>query len=285
MSLYFAKSSYQKAEVVILGIPFDRTSSFIPGSRFAPSQIRTAFDNVESYSPYQNRDLSSAKIHDTGDIVFSSIDTKSAMNQIKKEIAKHLTCRKKILSIGGEHTITVPIVQIFKEHYPKLKVIQFDAHADLRNEYLGEKLCHATAMRRVSEIVGANNLYQLGIRSMTKDESNTKMYPFNIEKHIPRVKKQLGKTPVYLTLDIDVLEIGTMPAVATPEPGGCSFAELVSALVKLSGCQIVGADLVEYNPLSVASLAYASTAAVLLREMLLLFRRLKKYNKLNKVSV
>ncbi len=272
MSLYFAKSSYQKSEVVILGIPLDRTSSFIPGTRFAPAQIRTAFDNVESFSPYQNRDLTSINIYDTGDIVFSLIDTKSAMNQIKKEIRKHLKNQKKILSIGGEHTITVPIVQIFKEFYPKLKVIQFDAHADLRNEYLGEKFCHATAMRRVSEIVGENNLNQLGIRSMTKEESNTKMYRFNIEKHIKKIKKNIANKPVYLTLDIDVLDIGTMPAVATPEPGGCSFVELVSTLVKLNGCQIVGADLVEYNPLSNPYLAYTSTASVLIREMLLLFK-------------
>jgi agmatinase len=278
MSFYFAVTSYPKTNTVIQGIPFDRTSSFIPGSRFAPSQIRTAFENVESYSPYQKQDLTSFKIYDAGDIVFPFAKTRPSFNQIRAKTKRHLAKGKKVLSIGGEHTITIPLVQTYKKYYSKLRVVQFDAHADLRNEFLGEKLCHATTMRRVSEIVGEDNVFQLGIRSMAQEESKNKIYPFGLGQHINKILRRLGSAPVYVTLDIDVLDTSVMPAVATPEPGGCSFAELIAALIGMSGCNIVGADLVEYNPLTAPSLAYASTAAVIVREMLLLLasNRIKK---------
>lgn len=270
MSFYFAATLYPKTKTVVQGISFDRTSSFIPGSRFAPSQIRTAFENVESYSPYQKQDLTSFKIYDAGDIEFPLAKTRPSFNQIRAKTKRHIAKRKKVLSIGGEHTITIPLIDIHKEYYPKLRVVQFDAHADFRDEFLGEKLCHATTMRRVSEIVGEDNVFQLGIRSMAYEESKSKIYPFGIGQHINKIKRLLGNAPVYITLDIDVLDTSVMPAVATPEPGGCSFAELIAALTGLSDCNIVGADLVEYNPLAAPSLAYASTAAVIVREMLLL---------------
>jgi agmatinase len=270
MSFYFAVNNYPKTKTVIQGIPFDRTSSFIPGSRFAPSQIRTAFTNVESYSPYQKQDLTAYKIYDAGDIFFPVANTRPSFNQIRAKTNHHLAKGKKVLSIGGEHTITIPLVEIHKEYHPKLRVVQFDAHADLRNEFLGEKICHATTMRRVSEIVGKENIFQLGVRSMAREETKYKMYQFGSGQHIKKVKQRLGKAPVYVTLDIDVLDTSVMPAVATPEPGGWSFAELISALTEMCGCNIVGADLVEYNPLTISSFAYASTAAVIVREMLLL---------------
>ncbi|MDH5684536.1 MAG: agmatinase [candidate division WOR-3 bacterium] len=275
MVFYFATKNYQPADIIIWGIPFDRTSSFIPGSRFAPSQIRIASENVESYSPYQKQDLESVKIHDAGDIIFSSSDTDSCCKKIETEMKRHLAKGKKIFAIGGEHTITIPLVHAYQELFPRLRVIQFDAHADLRDEYLGEKLCHATAMRRVAEIVGIENLFQIGIRSMTKEEARNKMNLFEIGQHLDKVKRAIGNHPTYITLDIDVLDSGVMPAVATPEPGGVSFRDLVQGLSKLAGGKIVGADLVEYNPLAAPGLAYASTAAVLVREMLLLLAKEK----------
>ena len=270
MSFYFAINSYPKTKTVIQGLPFDRTSSFIPGSRFAPSQIRTAFANVESYSPYQKQDLTSFKIYDAGDVVFPIANTRPSFNQIRVKTKRHLAKGKKVLSLGGEHTITIPLVEIHKEYYPKLRVVQLDAHADLRDEFLGEKMCHATTMRRVSEIVGGKNVFQLGIRSMANEETKYKIYPFGPGQHIKKIKELLRSDPVYITLDIDVLDTSVMPAVATPEPGGWSFAELISTLTEMSSCNIVGADLVEYNPLTISSFAYASTAAVIVREMLLL---------------
>jgi agmatinase len=270
MFVYFAVNSYPKTKTVIQGVPFDRTSSFIPGSRFAPSQIRTAFANVESYSPYQKQDLTSYKIYDAGDVFFPIANTRPSFNQIRVKTKRHLAKGKKVLSLGGEHTITIPLVEIHKEYYPKLRVVQFDAHADLRDEFLGEKMCHATTMRRVSEIVGKKNIFPLGIRSMASEETKYKIYPFGPGQHIKKIKQLLGNAPVYITLDIDVLDTSVMPAVATPEPGGWSFAELISTLTEMNSCNIVGADLVEYNPLTISSFAYASTAAVIVREMLLL---------------
>ncbi len=266
----FAQTSYQKAKIIILGIPFDRTSSFIPGSRFAPVQIRAAFENVETYSPYQKQDLTSYKFHDAGDMVFSQARTESVLTQITQEANQHLTKSKRVLSLGGEHTITIPIVQTYKKFYPNLKVIQFDAHADWRDEYLGEKICHATTLRRVADIVGEKNVFQFGIRSMAQEESKKNIYSVKNILQINKLISKLGNAPIYLTLDIDVLDTGVMPAVATPEPGGCSFSELITALYEFRKCNIVGADLVEYNPLAASSFAYASTAAVLVREILLL---------------
>lgn len=270
MSFYFAAAPYSQADIIIIGIPFDRTSSFIPGSRFAPNQIRSGFENVESYSSYQKKDLTSYKIHDAGDMIFPSVATESILNSIENEIKKHLHQNKSVLAIGGEHTITIPIIQAYKEAYPNLKVVQFDAHADLRDEYLGEKFCHATTMQRVAETVGQDNIFQVGIRSLAKEEAKAKTRLFRINQPINKLVQRLANSPVYLTLDIDVMNTGEMPATSTPEPGGISFVELVSILTKLTKCNIVGADLVEYNPLAAPSLAYAATAAVLIREMLFL---------------
>lgn len=270
MSFYFATTSYSQADIIIIGVPFDRTSSFIPGTRFAPPAVRNAFENVESYSPYQNEDLTSFKIYDAGDIIFSSLATNKAVLQIKKTVEKHLKKKKRILALGGEHTITIPIVQAHKTFFSKLKVIQFDAHADWRDQYLGEKVCHATAMRRVAEIVGKQNIFSFGIRSFAKEETQEKSQLWKIGQQIDKIISKLGNEPVYITLDIDVLDTSVMPAVATPEPGGSTFLELISAITKLSKCNIIGADLVEYNPLAVPSLAYASTTAVLMRELIIL---------------
>jgi agmatinase len=270
MSFYFATAPYPKADIIIVGVPFDRTSSFIPGTRFAPSAIRNAFENVESYSPYRNKDLTSFRIYDANDIIFSSLIMKKALSQIEKTVEKHLRKKKRVFALGGEHTITIPIVQAYKKFFPQLKVIQFDAHADWRDEYFGEKFCHATAIRRVAEVVGKQNVIPIGIRSFAQEETKERPKPFKIGQPIDKVVQKLGNTPVYITLDIDVLDTSTMPAVATPEPGGISFLELISALTRLGKCKIVGADLVEYNPLAAPSLAYASTAAVLMRELIIL---------------
>ncbi|MEO0093751.1 MAG: agmatinase [candidate division WOR-3 bacterium] len=270
MAFYFATTPYPKADIVTVGVPFDRTSSYIPGSRFAPAQIRNAFENVESYSPYQKKDLTALEIYDAGDIVFPIATTKPSLKRIQQIAERHLRKKKRILAIGGEHTITISLIRAHQKYFPELKVVQFDAHADWRDEYLGEKICHATAMRRVSEIVGTERLFQVGIRSMAKEEAEKKDNIFQLSQQIDDVVRKLSDAPVYITLDIDILDISVMPAVATPEPGGFSFSELVSAITKLSRCKIVGADLVEYNPLAAPALAYAATAAVLIREMLIL---------------
>jgi agmatinase len=254
-----------------LGVPFDRTSSFLPGSRFGPDYVRIAAENVESYSPYQRRDLSPLPIHDAGDIRFDSVARPLVSERIRQEIAGIVLEGKLPVSLGGEHSITGPIVAAVHDRFPDLVVVQFDAHADLRCEFLGEPHSHATAMYLCGQIVGPENVFQYGIRSGTQEEfaQARNLYPFSVLAPLQQTKARFRGRPVYLTIDIDVLDPGVMPAVSAPEPGGIAFPELVAALLELRGCRIVGIDIVEYNPLSNRDLASASLVAVLLREALL----------------
>ncbi len=271
MALYFATADYKEAKVCILGIGLDRTGSFQPGLRFAPNQIRLAMENIESYSPYQNRDLAELKVSDLGDLEMTYENMETTLTQIERKVHEINDQGKKLVVLGGEHTVTIPIVKVLKGFYPDLRVVQFDAHADLRDRYLGERFCHATVMRRVVELVGNERVFQLGIRSQAREELgiNRNLFPLEIKKHIATVKKKIGRAPVYLTIDVDVLECGLMPAVGTPEPGGVLYTELRQALVALRDLNWVGADIVEYNPAAAPQLAYGCMVASLLRETIL----------------
>lgn len=271
MALYFATAGFKEAEVCVLGAGLDRTVSFSPGTRFGPEQIRSAMETIESWSPYHNRDLEQTKVCDLGDLVFSYESAEETLGQIERKIEELLDAGKKPVVLGGEHTVTVPVVAALKKFYPDLRVVQFDAHADLRDHYLGERYSHATAMRRVMELVGPDRLFQLGIRSFERGETrcNRNLHPFDIVRYLPAVKKKIGRAPVYLTIDIDVLDCGQMPAVGTPEPGGISYRELREALVALRTLRWVGADIVEFNPAAAPQPAYACIAAGLLRETIL----------------
>ena len=271
MALYYAQSSLTDARAVVIGIPFDRTSSFIPGSRFGPPQIRIGGDNVESYSPYQSRDLTSLKIHDAGDLFFPDATWPGVVQTIRQRLSQHFASGKLPISLGGEHSITGPIVAAAHEYHPNLAVIHFDAHADLRPEFLNESYSHATAMHRAAAVVGPDRIFQFGIRSGTEAEFRIgrHLYPFSVLAPLRTAKSQFQAQPLYVTIDVDVLDPGVMPAVATPEPGGISYVELLHALLELRDCQIVGIDIVEYNPLANRDLASASLVAALLREAIL----------------
>jgi agmatinase len=268
MKLYYANADLNAADFVILGLPYDRTSSFIPGSRFAPQFIRMCSENVEDYSPYQNRSVSDLRICDLEDIVFT---TKEWFVEAQKATENILSKKKRFVFLGGEHTVTVPVVQAFKRQYGDLSVVQFDAHCDLRDEYLGEEICHATAMRRVCDIIGPGRLYQFGIRSGTREEFSfgKHLYKFRVAEHLLSVVESIPE-PIYITIDIDVLNPGAVPAVSTPEPGGIAYNELAGALLTLKKKKIIGADIVEYNPLAASPWASGSTVAELLRELLLI---------------
>jgi agmatinase len=266
MKLYYANSSIEDAEIIVLGLPFDRTSSFIPGSRFGPEYIRMCSENIEDYSPYQNRSLCEVKIHDAGDVHF---ETKNWQDEARK-ILSNIRSKQKVIALGGEHTVTLPVVSWLHTKKKPFAVIHIDAHCDLRDTYLDETTCHATVMRRVSEIVGMERLYQFGIRSGTAEEFslNENLKRFSIYEHLPDALSQIDE-PVYVSIDIDVLDPGIMPAVGTPEPGGVSYKEILDSLLLLSNKEIIGADIVEYNPLAASSWASGSTVAELLRELIL----------------
>ena len=275
MKLWYANSSYEDAEVVVLGCPLDRTSSFLPGTRFGPEYIRRASENIESYSLYQNRDLESIKICDLGDIEFTFESPMSPLEKMEEEAFQILKDGKFSIFLGGEHTITLPIIKAAKKIYSHLAVVQLDAHADMRDEYLKERYCHATVMRRVSEVIGRENVFQLGVRSITKEELNfaEHLYKFRVLEYIEEIRREIGDRPAYLTIDIDVLDCSLMPAVTTPEPGGVSYEELRESLQNFVPLKIIGLDIVEYNPLPFPQIAYGMVVAELLKEAILSLKR------------
>jgi len=268
MKLEYADHDFKAAGLCLLGVPYDRTSSFLPGSRFAPEYIRLCMQNIEWFSPYQDRSVSEIKLCDLGDLDFA---TAQPLKDIERAVRRIYERGKRAIILGGEHTVSFPVVRAIESLKGKFSVIHFDAHADLRAELRGEPLSHACAIRRVSEVVGIKNIFQFGIRSGTVEEfaHHKNLYRFEVYKPLKRVLMKI-KNPIYLTIDVDVLNPAEMPAVGTPEPGGISFQELVDSLLLLKGRKIVGADIVEYNPLAASPWASGSLAAVLLRELCLL---------------
>ena len=263
-----------KADMVLLGVPFDGTACYRPGSRFGPEAIRREFYGIESYSPYQDGDLIEYRIADAGDagVVFGN--TKKTLDNTAEMADALIKADKKILTIGGEHLVSLPVIERYLDKYPDMVIVHFDAHADLREDFLGEKLSHACVMRRVWEVIGDNRIYQFGIRSGTREEfefgnAHTQFHPFDL-KGIAQTLAEIGNRPVYLSVDLDVLDPSEMPGTGTPEAGGVTFSALIAALAATKSCRIVGADVVELAPQIDASGISTALACKLVREVLLL---------------
>ncbi|HEX7320341.1 MAG TPA: agmatinase [bacterium] len=268
MKIEYSNSAFKDAKFIIEGFPYDRTSSFIPGSRFGPHYIRFCTENIEWYSPYQKRSVADLKICDLGDLEFTE---GQPIKEIEREVRRIYSKGKTGIFLGGEHTISYPITKAIHSVKGRFSVIHFDAHADLRDEFSGEKVCHACAIRRVSDVVGFKNIYQFGIRSGTEEEfkMHKNLFKFDVYKPLKKIMAKI-KDPIYLTIDVDVVDPSELSAVATPEPGGISFRELVDSLLLLKSKKIIGADIVEYNPLSASPWASGSLVADILRELLLI---------------
>jgi agmatinase len=270
-----ANASFEESNVVILGCPYDGSASFRPGARFGPSAIRRASWGIETFSPYFQRDLSQYSIHDMGDLELPLGEKKISLGLIRKALRKILSRKKFPILLGGDHLITLPIIEEILPIYPQLHLLQIDAHTDLRDDYLGESLCHSTVMKKVVDLLDGDRLFQIGIRSGTEEEfklarkmrSTVSLDPGSLSTMIRRLRNQ----PVYITLDLDVIDPSLLPGVGTPEPGGLSFKELISLLKKLQPLHVIGFDIVEltpdYDPTQVSSI----TASVILREMILAF--------------
>lgn len=269
-----ACESYEEAQWVLLGLPFDGTCSNKPGTRFASQAIRNASWGLEEYSPVADRDFNEVKFFDAGDLEFPLGNRDRILDQIQENVAQALADGKKTFSIGGEHLVTLPQIKAYYEKYPNLTVIHFDAHCDLRDDYLGEKLSHASVIRRTVDIIGKENLFQIGIRSGEQEEfawmkeNNTLLKD---KEKAAVVFKALKNKPVFITLDIDVLDVSIMPGTGTQEAGGMMFNELLEWLLLLRNNNVVGMDLVELSPDYDSSGASTATAAKLAREMLIYF--------------
>lgn len=271
-----ACDKYHEADLVLLGVPMDYTVSFRPGTRLGPRRIREVSEGLEEYSPYLDMDLQDHCYYDAGDVVLPIGYVKESLRRLEVVVDKLLKDDKFPLILGGEHVISLASIKQVSQQYPDLAVLHFDAHADLRMDYLGEGMSHATVMRRVVEIVQAKNVYQFGIRSGTREEfafarSNTEFYPFEVIAPLSEIVPSLQGRPVYVSLDIDVVDPAFAPGTGTPEPGGCTAEEILTALHLLQGLNVVGMDLVEVCPVYDHSDRTALLAAKLVREAILLF--------------
>ena len=261
---------------MIIGLPMDSTTSFRPGTRMAPFRVREVSEEVEEYSIYQDRSLDEISFYDAGDVQIPFGNVVHSLARMEDTARELLAMQKKIFSIGGEHLVSLPVIKAYKEVYPDLVVIQMDAHADLRDNYLGEPLSHASVMNHALQLVGDKNLFQLGIRSGTREEMQlgrrcSNLYLDQFLTVLPEVKQKIGSRPVYLTLDIDVLDPAFAPGTGTPEAGGVTSRDLITALLDLASLNIVGFDMVEISPPYDIADNTSILGAKILRETLLAY--------------
>lgn len=267
-------NEYKESSIVLFGAPFDGTTSYRPGARFASNAMRNESIGIETYSPYLDKDLEDYKIFDGGDLEFGFGNPAKVVAKIKEYTSNILKDNKIPAMIGGEHLVTLGAVQAAFEKYNDLHIIHFDAHADLRDKYLDESLSHATVMHRIWDIVGDNKIFQFGIRSGEKYEfefakNHTYMNKFDM-KTLDDIINKLKNKPVYITIDLDVLDSSVFPGTGTPEAGGITFKELVNAVMMFQNLEnIVAFDINELSPILDASGASTACACKILREMLL----------------
>lgn len=267
-------AEYEDAKTVLFGAPFDSTTSYRPGTRFGSRTIRQESFGVETYSPYQDKDMTDYSFFDSGDLELCFGSSEKALEDIEERTKTILEDGKRPFMMGGEHLVTLGAVRAVAKKYPDLHIIHFDAHADLREEYLGAQLSHAAVLKRCWELVGDDRIFQFGIRSgdreeflWGKDHVFTNKFNFNgLKETVERLK---GK-PVYFTLDLDVLDPSVFPGTGTPEPGGVTFNELRDAVeLVCSSLNIVGCDVNELSPSYDPSGISAAAACKIVREMLL----------------
>ncbi|MGT2756462.1 agmatinase [Streptococcus ovuberis] len=267
------EATYEDSKMVIFGAPYDSTTSFRPGTRFASTAIRNESFGIETYSPYQDKDLEDIAVFDAGDIELPFGNTAETLKMLEEQVATIAGDGKLPIMIGGEHSITAGPVKAMLEKYPDLHLIQFDAHTDLREDYLGVRESHASVIKRCWDMLGDGRIFQFGIRSGQREEfewakGHTHLQKFNFDG-LAEVVEQLKDKPVYFTLDLDVLDPSEFPGTGTPEAGGVRFTELMAAIEKISQLNIVAADMNELCPIYDQSGQSTALACKLLREIML----------------
>ncbi len=269
------ESSYEDANIVLFGAPFDSTTSFRPGARFGPAAMRHESFGLETYSPYQDKDLCDYNTFDSGDMELCFGSAEAALADIEARAKSILEDGKLPMLLGGEHLVTLGSVRAVAEKYPDLHIIHFDAHADLRNDYLGAKLSHACVIRRCHDLLGDGRIHQFCIRSGDRTEfefakEHTEMHPFcfdGLSELCMNLKE--SQTPVYFTIDLDCLDPSVFPGTGTPEAGGVTFLQLLAAIKTVAQINVVGADVNELAPMLDQSGISTATACKVLRELIL----------------
>lgn len=259
---------YASSDIVMLGMPFDGTVSYRSGSRFAPEQIRLASWGLEDYSPRFDKHLEDVNFHDVGDLEFPLGNTYKSLDLIEENVEQIYKDGKRVFGIGGEHLVTLPEIKAVAKFYKDLAIVHFDAHTDLREEYLGEEMSHSAVIRHASKIVGAENIKQIGIRSGMKEEW-VFMKQHNTLIHEYSGLDELKSKKVFVTVDLDVLDPSVMSGTGTPESGGMQFNELMGWFEYLKNFDIVGADVVELAPDYDTSGVSTAVATKVIRELLM----------------
>lgn len=271
-------AEYEAAKIVMFGAPFDSTTSYRPGARFGSASIRHESYGLETYSLYQDKDLEDCEIFDSGDLELCFGSSEVALSDIRDRATEILEDGKLPFMIGGEHLVTLGAVRAAVTKYPELHIIHFDAHADLRDDYLGAKLSHACVLRRCHELVGDGKIHQFCIRSGERAEiafakEHTDMHPFSFDGLQEVVEELAGKqVPVYFTIDLDCLDPSVLPGTGTPEAGGVTFLELLEAMKQVAKTNIVGVDVNELAPMLDVSGVSTATACKVIRELLLVLQ-------------
>ncbi|MGG3888461.1 agmatinase [Metabacillus fastidiosus] len=277
----FIKShpNFEESEAVIYGMPMDWTVSYRPGSRFGPARVREVSIGLEEYSPYLDRDLADVKYYDAGDIPLPFGNPQKSLDTIEEFVEKILAANKFPVGIGGEHLVSWPVMQAVYRKYPDLAIIHMDAHTDLRDEFEGEALSHSTPIKKIANLIGPTNVYSFGIRSGMKEEFEwakevgMHISKFEVLEPLKEMLPKLAGRPVYVTIDIDVLDPAHAPGTGTVDAGGITSRELLASIHEIarSEVNVVGCDLVEIAPIYDPSEQTVNTASKLIREMILGF--------------
>jgi agmatinase len=271
-----ARPDVAGADVVIYGVPFEGRVNQRKGAFQGPGEIRRASDLIETYVPQFAADLTDLTLADAGDVPVPDLSPREALQAAAVELRQVLQPSQRWALLGGDHTTTAAIVEVALEHYPDLRVVQFDAHPDLRGEYLGEPWNYASAMTRVLDHLGPDRLYQIGLRTGDREEweppRGTHIFPGwagPARDAAASIAGSLAGQPLYVTIDIDVLDPSVAPGTGAPEPGGISVPDLLTALRHLGSALVIGFDLVEVSPRWDPSGRTAITAAAIVRDAIL----------------
>ena len=268
------ETPYNTADLVLFGAPFDSTTSYRPGARFGPGAMRAESYGLETYSPYQDRDLCDIPVFDAGDLELPFGDPGPALDCIETFTENLLRDGKRPVLLGGEHLVTLGVLRALAKAHPGIHILHFDAHADLREQYLGQTLSHACVIRRAWELTGDGHIHQWGVRSGSREEfsfaaqGHVEQRKFDCDGFVQAVERLRGQ-PVYVTIDLDVLDPSLFCGTGTPEAGGITFDTLIRCIPAMGRMDVKGFDLCELAPQLDPSGVSTATACKVLREMLL----------------
>ena len=269
------RASLPDARIILFGIPFEGRVNLRRGADRGPRELRLASDSIETYSPFLGRDLEDLALADLGDCELGDGAPREQLTRAREEIRRFWRPGLRPVTLGGDHTATLPVIEVLAPAIPDLRILQLDAHPDLREEFLGERYNYASAMARVMDVVAPERVFQVGMRTGAREEFQRKaphLFPAHRIHPVEAVRgllPELRAHPLYVTIDVDVLDPSEAPGTGAPEPCGITAAELVEIVRLLEPCRIVGTDLMEVAQAWDPSGRTGITASWILREAIL----------------